>query len=162
MEVDTYNQWGLQCLSNSIYTTDNIKALIIFTAVSFIVMFLYYVYFDNTLGTGKPIGFIFTLCLALFGAAVGMVLFIILVYVWSIIVFYVLPVILFFYVLYNMKRITDFIKNSSKKQKHIDVSDIEQDLKCEQIAQQAYDNLKKDFPDIKYEDVLKRCIEKYK
>lgn len=150
-----YNQFALYCWNFRNNTTYIIYFIIISAIVSFIGSFIYYIYFyqDDDLDEFVHV-FFMSILTSILGALIG----ILIAVSWSILVAYILPLILISYGIYRGKDIIDFFKNkktnSQKKQSKNIIKETINEIKCEEIAKQAYENLRKDFPDIKYESVL--------
>jgi uncharacterized protein YacL len=106
-------------------------------------------------------GFMWVLLLTflttIMGALVGMVLSVI----WSLVIT-AIPIIVILYLFYRIKDITNWFKTKtkSKTKAKTNIANIINDLKAEEIAKQAYNSLKDDFPDIKYEDILENIRNK--
>jgi hypothetical protein len=73
-----------------------------------------------------------------------------------------IPIIVILYLFYRIKDITNWFKTKtkSKTKAKTNIANIINDLKAEEIAKQAYNSLKDDFPDIKYEDILENIRNK--
>jgi septation ring formation regulator EzrA len=77
--------------------------------------------------------------------------------IWSIILLYVLPVLLILFGIYKRHIIKSYISKLYSKRNKVSnkiVKNTINDIKCEELAKQAYESLKKDFPNIKFEDIL--------
>lgn len=99
-----------------------------------------------------------SLCGSVFSGMFGFVLSM----VWSICIFYILPFIIISFLIFKSDKMISYIQtklNSLQSKSNI-VKSVIHDISCEELAKQAYENLKKDFPDIKYESVLKNIKNK--
>jgi sensor histidine kinase YesM len=127
--------------------------IVISAILTFISGFIYNTYFDKDEDDFIFI-FFYSLLLSIVGAFIGILIAI----SWSLLVAYILPLILISYGIYRGKDIFNYFKNikinNYKKQSKNIIKETINELKCEEIAKQAYENLRKDFPGIKYEDVL--------
>jgi hypothetical protein len=132
---------------------------ILFCIVGFIGTFVY-TFKHPELDDGFLLTFLFAIVLGLAGCLCGLII----LAIWSIILFLILPIIILSYLIYKYNDIKNwFIKkfksNKTKQAKNI-IKDITTELKAEELAKQAWETLKNDFPDIRYEKVLESIKKK--
>lgn len=153
--MEFYNQFALYCWNFRSNETYIIYFIVVSAIVSFIGSFIYFTYFDKD---DDLDGFVLVFFMSILGSILGTLVGILIAISWSLLIAYILPFILISYGIYRGKDIINYFKNkkinNQKKQSKNIIKETINELKCEEIAKQAYENLKKDFPDIKYEDVL--------
>jgi hypothetical protein len=129
--------------------------------ISFLIFIWYWAYEDDTFSQNHSFtGFLSVFFLSLFlTVGLGFVTYfviLLLVIFWKILLIYVLPIILLSYLIFQWKTIINFFKTKrkNKKSKKI-VNSVIDELKASELAQQVYNSLKNEMPDL----TLDRAIE---
>lgn len=102
-------------------------------------------------------GFLTTFSIAIVSGILSLLCSMILYLFWTVILFCILPIIFLTFLCYKSKNIISWfkrnLKDNCKQSKNI-IKDSINELKADELAKQAWETLKKDFPNIKYETVL--------
>jgi ABC-type bacteriocin/lantibiotic exporter with double-glycine peptidase domain len=111
----------------------------------------------------KKDGFGLSFMAAILSAMISFFVGLILSAIWSLVLCYFVPLLIISYAIFEydkiISKVHDIKIKHNKKNKNI-IKDVTNDIKAEELAKQAYENLKKDFPNIKYETVLENIKSK--
>lgn len=136
---------------------DNIAQIFGFTfsIICFIIILVICVYNDykNMEFFGEIVGFWTTALMSIIiGLGGGFIFGFITSFLWSMFVS-LIPILAFVFLLYKLPYVIDWFKKY-KRNSEVKMNKIIDELKAEELAKQAYENLRNDFPGIKYADVL--------